>query len=100
MILGNRITDRIAKEFPSSEQAAVAELLESYPESGEERVRWDILELSKGDLEKVRQYVKAAQTDPRDVMYWAEYYDTDPLLQGKDPKKIVEDIIEKWGDKK
>jgi hypothetical protein len=33
-------------------------------------------------------------------MYWAEYYDTDPLLQGKDPKKIVEDIIEKWGDKK
>ena len=100
MSLGKRITDRIAKEFPASEQSAVAELLESYSGSGEERVRWDILELSKGNLDKVKQYVKAAQTDPRDVMYWAEYYDTDPLLQGKDPKKMVEDLLKKWGDKR
>ena len=100
MTLGKRINDRIVKEFPPSEQQAVAELLEKYPESGEERVRWDILELSKGSLEKVRQYVKAAQTDPRDVMYWAEYYDTDPMLQGRDPKKMIEDLLKKWGDKK
>jgi hypothetical protein len=43
MSLGKRINDRIVKEFPPSEQQAVADLLEKYPESGEERVRWDIL---------------------------------------------------------
>ena len=100
MSLEQRTQERIAREFPASEQVSVAALLSSYsgPEIG--RVTWDIMELSKGDMEKVRQYVQAAQTDPRDVMYWAEYYDTDPLLQGKDPKKMVEDLLKKWGDKK
>jgi len=100
MNLGKRINDRIAKEFPKPEQAAVAELLGRYSGSGEERVRWDILELSKGNIDKVREYVKAAQKDPRDIMYWAEYYYTDPLLKGKDPKKLVEDLLKKLGDEK
>lgn len=100
MSLEQRTQERIAREFPASEQASVATLLSSYSGTEIGRVTWDILELSKGDLEKVRQYVQAAQTDPRDVMYWAEYYDTDPLLQGKDPKKMVEDLLKKWGDKK
>jgi len=51
-------------------------------------------------LESVRRYLKAAQTDYRDVLYWAEYYDTDPLLRGRHPKQLVDDIIAKWGDKK
>jgi hypothetical protein len=100
MDLDQRSLERIAREFSVSEQTSVIELLSSYagPESG--RVTRDISELSKGSLEKIRQYVHAAQTDYRDILYWAEYYDSDPLLRGRDPKKMVEEIIAKWGNKK
>jgi hypothetical protein len=100
MMLDERIRDRITKEFPPSQHAAVAELLNRYGGAESGRVHWDILELSKGDLEKVRHYVQAAQIDYRDILYWAEYYDTDPMLKGRDPKKMVEEIISKWGEKK
>ncbi len=38
--------------------------------------------------------------DYRDVLYWAEYCGSDPLLRGRDPKQMVDDTIAKWGDKK
>ncbi len=38
-----------------------------------------------------------AQTDYRDILYWAEYYENDPLLRGRDPKQMVDEIISKWG---
>ena len=96
MDLEQRSTERIAKDFSQAEQASVVELLTGYAGPEPARVTWDILELSKGSLEKVRQYVKAAQTDYRDVLYWAEYYDHDPLVRGHDPKKLVDDIIANW----
>lgn len=94
-----RVFERIAEDFSRAEQAAVIELLNTYagPEMG--RVKWDILELSKGSLAKVKQYVQAAKTDYRDVLYWAEYHDRDPMLRGRDPKKLVDDIVAKWGKK-
>jgi len=100
MSLEQHTLERVSKEFPAADQELVIELLSGYsgPEAG--RVRWEILQLSKGSLESVRRYLKAAQTDYRDVLYWAEYYDTDPLLRGRDPKRLVDDIIAKWGDKK
>jgi hypothetical protein len=100
MSLEQRTLERISTEFLPSDQAVVIELLSGYsgPEAG--RVTWDILQLSKGSLENVRRYLQVAQTDYRDVLYWAEYYDTDPLLRGRDPKQIVDAIIAKWGDKK
>src|SRR5207248_2358387 len=88
-----RTQGRIAKEFSASEQTSVAELLGSYSGPEIERVTWDILELSKGCLENVKRYAQAAQTDYRDVLYWAEYYDSDPLLRGRDPKQMVDEII-------
>ena len=91
---------RIAKDFPAAEQAPVAELLLSYAGPEPARVVRDILHLSKGKLEDVRRYLKAAQTDYRDVLYWAEYYATDPMLKDRDPKQMVEEIIAKWGNKK
>jgi hypothetical protein len=97
--LEKRTQDRIATEFPAAEQASVAELLLSYAGPEPARVVWDILHLSKGRLEDVRHYLKAAQTDYRDVLYWAEYYAGDPMLQGRDPKQMVEEIIQKWGKK-
>ena len=82
------------------DEALAIALVSSYsgPETG--RVAWDILQLSKGSLESIRRYLQAAQTDYRDVLYWAEYYDTDPMLRSRDPKQVVDDILEKWGDKK
>lgn len=97
--LQQRALERIAKEFPTAEQASVIELLSSYSGPEGERVTSDILELSKGSLEKVRYYVEIAHKDYRDILYWAEYYDNDPMLRGRDPKQLVEEILAKWGEK-
>jgi hypothetical protein len=100
MDLEQRSIERVTKEFSVAEQASVIELLSGYsgPESG--RVTWDILELSKGSLENIRRFTKAAQIDYRDILYWAEYYEKDPMLRGRDPKQLVEEILAKWGEKK
>jgi hypothetical protein len=94
-----RILERIRREFQRADQNYVLELLAGYPGPEGDRVRWDILELSKGELKKVGEYVKAAQTDYRDVLYWAEYYENDPMLRDRDPKRMVDEIITKWGRK-
>jgi hypothetical protein len=94
-----RILERIRREFQGADQNCVVELLASYSGPESDRVRWDILELSKGELEKIGQFVKAAQTDYRDILYWAEYYKNDPLLRGRDRKQMVDEIIAKWGKK-
>ena len=97
MSLEQRTLDQIAKDFSAAERASVIELLSGYsgPESG--RVTWDILELSKGSLENITHFVKAAQIDYRDILYWAEYYENDPMLRDRDPKKLVEDILARFG---
>jgi len=43
--------------------------------------------------------VKAAQTDYRDILYWAEYSQNDPMLRDREAKQVVEEIIAKWGKK-
>jgi len=100
LALEQRVVDRITKEFSEAERTSATELLSSYSGSEGKRVTWDILELSKGSLEKVRQYVQVAQVDYRDILYWAEYYENDPMSRGRDPKKLVDDILAKWGEKK
>lgn len=97
MTLEKRALDRIAKEFSAAEQASVIELLSGYSGLEGGRVTWDILELSRGNVEKTRYFVETARKDYRDILYWAEYYDNDPMLRGRDPKKLVEDILAKLG---
>src|SRR5438105_15861419 len=94
-----RIIERIGREFQTADQRSAIELLDSYSGPESDRVRWDILELSKGNLEKIGEYVKAAQTDYRNILYWAEYYGNDPLLRGRDPKKMIDELIAIWGRK-
>jgi hypothetical protein len=94
-----RTLERIRQEFQEPALDGVIELLAGYSGPESDRVRWDILELSKGELGKIEEYVKAAQSDYRDILYWAEYYKDDPLLRGRDPKQVVEEIIAKWGKK-
>ena len=95
-----RILERVSREFKDSDRDTVVQLLESYVGPESDRVRWDILELSEGDVGKVRNYIKAAQTDYRDILYWAEYYKDDPMLRSRDPKKMVDEILAKLGRKK
>ena len=94
-----RTLERIRQEFQEPDQDGIIELLTGYSGPESDRVRWDILELSKGELGKIGEYVKAAQSDYRDILYWAEYYTNDPLLRGRDPKKMVDEIIAKWEKK-
>jgi hypothetical protein len=90
MKLEQRSLDRIEKEFPALEHANVIALLETYSGREGARVTWDILELSNGSSKKVRHYVQTAQQDYRDILYWAEYYDKDPMIKGRHPKKVVD----------
>ena len=92
-----RIIERIGREFQGPDQNRALELLASYSGAESDRVRWDILELSKGKLEKIGEYLKVAQTDYRDVLYWAEYYQNDPMLRDREAKQMVDEIIAKWG---
>ncbi len=98
MNLEPRTLECIAKEFPADEQSAVIELLGGYAGPEPARVVWDILQLSQGSLASVRLYLESARTDYRDVLYWAEYYGTDPLMQGRDPQQVAAEIIAKLGD--
>lgn len=99
MEIEQRALDRILREFPAGEQTGITDLLASYAGPEKDRVRWDILLLSEGDLKRVETFVQEAQQDYRNILYWAEYYETDPYLKNRDPKKMVKEIIEKWGKK-
>jgi hypothetical protein len=47
--------------------------LEGYRDREDVRVRLAILVLANGDVREVERLVRAANTDYRDVLYWAEY---------------------------
>jgi hypothetical protein len=72
--MDQRTVDRVAEEFPESVRSRVLAALETYTGPERERVQWDILELSKGNLKQVEHFVANARMDYRDILYWAEYY--------------------------
>ena len=75
------LSDTVSKEpgrlFSEADAAEVCELLAAYGQGpGErevERVQMDILRLCKRRVDKVRELVKTAKGDYRDVLTWAEY---------------------------
>jgi hypothetical protein len=64
---------RIAAEFPHAPPAAILALLEGYGGTEKSRVARCILHLARGDTDRLRELVASANTDSRDVIYWAEY---------------------------
>jgi hypothetical protein len=78
----------------------VLELLDSYgvePDERErERVQLDILKLSGGSEEKVREYVAAAKRDYRDVLFWAEYPE-ESRLDTPEKRQRVRKMFENFG---
>jgi len=83
-----------------SSWARVLELLDSYGvdphERERERVQLDIVKLSAGSEEKVREYVAVAKRDYRDVLFWAEYPE-ESRLDTPEKRKRVRKMFEKFG---
>jgi hypothetical protein len=94
--LEHRAVDRIDAEYPASERESIKDLLATYAGPERDRVLWDILVLSRGDSQKLLHFLQCAQIDYRDILYWAEYYDNDPMLKGRDPRQLVNDLLAKW----
>lgn len=63
--------------FPQEDRTMVMSLLDQYGgephEQERERVQLAILKLSDGDMEKLRERIKVAKEDFRDVLAYAEY---------------------------
>jgi hypothetical protein len=80
----------------------ILELLDSYGvepyERERERVQLDILILSGGSEEKVREYVAVAKRDYRDVLFWAEYPE-ESRLDTPEKRERVRKMFEKFGIK-
>jgi len=71
------ILQRISRDFAESDRQAVTRALEMYRGAEPDRVRRCILHLAGGGLVKIRHFVNAANSDYRDVIYWAEYDNDD-----------------------
>lgn len=77
----NSMTDEdlhaaIAETFPQERLADVISLLNEYGTESHEheitRVQIDIVKLSKGNLAELKNLVKQAKIDYRDILMWAE----------------------------
>jgi hypothetical protein len=88
--------------FPKESWARVLELLDSYGvksyQRERERVQLDILKLSAGSEEKLREFVKVAKRDYRDVLFWAENPE-EARLDTPEKKERVRKMFEKFGIK-
>ena len=73
--LSPEVIAAIRTQFSSAEQPLVLELLQRYGDAPHEReqdrVCLALLELSQGDVGKLREALDVAKTDYRDVLVWA-----------------------------
>jgi hypothetical protein len=86
--------------FPHSDFATILSVVDLYgiePHEREpERVQLAIIALGQGSEEKLLEFVQAAKTDYRDVLYWAE---NGPLseAEGQRQQELVRGLREMWG---
>jgi hypothetical protein len=77
MPLPQSVLEKVRNDFPPENQKDVIAILSSYGkenyEREQERVLLAVLDLSKGSMEAVREYVHRAKRDYRDVLFWSEY---------------------------
>ena len=97
-----QVVASVQTAFPKESWARVLELLDSYGvesyERERERVQLDILKLSAGSEEKVREYVAVAKRDYRDVLFWAENPE-EARLDTPAKRERVRKMFEKFGIK-
>ncbi len=73
----NHVKKAVNKLFPQHKMDLILKILDDYGKEEYEyessRVHLAILKCSEGELAKLREYVKHAKMDYRDVLLWAEY---------------------------
>ena len=71
-VVSERVRAAVTRVFAKPDADAVLQHLARCETPEPERVRLAILALSGPDVEQVRRYVRDANGDYRDVLYWAE----------------------------
>jgi hypothetical protein len=96
------VVDAVHATFPKSDAATILGVLDLYGtqsyERERERVQLAIVALSEGSEEKLLDFVQAAKTDYRDVLYW---HASGPLTEaeGRKQQQAVLRLLERWGKK-
>lgn len=95
MEIPDEVLHTIRREYKEPDQRIVEVMLKEIDcsdlsEKEAVKVMAAVLDLAKGNSIKVADYVKAANQDYRDVIYWAYYYEDDPfrLL-----RELLEDLM-------
>jgi hypothetical protein len=91
---------RVARDYPDMDPEVVLAILDRYGLKGfqreRERVHLAILKLSEGDIRALIGYTKAAESDYRDVLWWAS--DNPPRkLSAEEVRQEVRDLRRKSG---
>jgi hypothetical protein len=84
--LSNEVKFRITRLFPPEQQEKVRQLLhndcgnnlpfqKSVDASGLDRVRFAVLKLSDGNMDKLEEAIRIANQDWRDALVWAGFGD-------------------------
>jgi hypothetical protein len=73
----NNIVETIKRDFPKHTEKYIFELLDEYKNNTvaiDDRVRvyWSILNLSSGDVNKLKEYVKEANINPNFIIMFGE----------------------------
>jgi hypothetical protein len=94
--LSQTVLDLIQSTFPA-EHATVSELLQSVhwapAPSVDERVHLDLLELSAGNLERLRELVATAHLNWRDIILAAEFDVVgDQIIQNERGKRRIAEL--------
>ena len=87
MIYPKDIKEKIASDFADKASQAYQILDEAISKTdylNNNRIIRCIIFLADKDIEKLKKNIETATYDPRDVMLWAEYSNSD---NGKNPKK-------------
>jgi hypothetical protein len=66
------IETTVVEQFGADRAAGILRLLDRIEGSGRERVQMCVLMLARGSIEGIKHYVKCAEVDYRDVLYWAD----------------------------
>src|SRR5215472_14541382 len=73
MAIEEVVRQAVATSFPEAERAGVLAALAQYADREVTRVQLAILALAAGDAQRVGELVRAAATDYRDILSWAEW---------------------------
>jgi hypothetical protein len=87
MLATKDILNRIQTDFKENVEEATSllgGLISKTSYINEDRVIRSVLFLAQKDITKLKSYIKAALSDPRDAVFWAEYTNHDD----KHPTKI------------